>query len=131
MSQLTDKVKDRVDGLGKQLGRIDAAGRGLLVKASEEGSRQLEELVKEGEAQLESGNTIAAQIKSSVKLDADPKEMIKQVRFAAIGLLSKVKAQAEKLIDDMVKQAEVKEEPKVTPKKPQAVKKSTKTKEAA
>lgn len=129
MSQFTDKLKEQFEGLGKQLNRIDAAGRGLLVKVSEEGSRQLEELAKEGETQLESGNTLISQLKSTVKVDGGVKEVVDTLKLAAIGLLEKAKQESQKVIDDLAKEAEEESAPKAS--KPKAVKKTAKTARAA
>ena len=129
MSQITDKVKEQLDELTKQLNRVDAAGRGLIVKVSEEGSRQLEELAKEGETQLESGNTLTEQVKSIVKYNGDAKELVGTLKLAALGLYEKVRSESKKIIDDLVKAVDETNPPKAA--KPKAVKKVSKSAKAA
>lgn len=130
MSQLTEKFKEQLEGFGKQLNKLDAAGRGLLVKVTEESSRQLEELAKEGETQLESGNTLSEQLKSTVQVEGGVKDVAQSLKMAAIGLFEKAKKESQKIIDDLVKQAEEADAPKATS-KPRAVKKSAKAAKVA
>ncbi len=130
MSQLTEKFKEQVEGFGKQLNKLDAASRGLLVKVTEEGSRQLEALAKEGETQLESGNTLTEQLKNTVNLEGGVKEAAQTLKMAAIGLVEKAKQETQKIIEDLVKQVEEGDAPKAAS-KPRAVKKTTKAEKAA
>lgn len=129
MSQFTDKIKGQIESVSKQVELVSHASRGLIVKVSEEGGRQLEELVKEGETQLESGNGFTTQIKNSVKTDSDTKEVAVMWKMALFGLIEKARLESKKIIEDLSKEADKKKAPKMV--KPKAVKKSAKAAQAA
>jgi polyhydroxyalkanoate synthesis regulator phasin len=123
MSQISDKVKDQVESMTKQINRLEAAGRGLLLKVSEESSRQFEQLAKEGEAQLESGNTLSQQLKNTVQVEGGVKQVAQTLKLAALGLVTKAKSETQNIIDELVKQADEVDSPKSVS-KPKAVKKA-------
>lgn len=129
MSQFTDRIKGQFESVSKQVDRVSCAGRGLVMRLSEETGRQLEELVKEGETQRESGNDFATQFKGSVKIEADSKEVATMWRMALIGLVKKAKLESKKIIEDLSSEVDKLKVPKMV--KPKAVKKTTKTAQAA
>ena len=129
MSQLTDKIKEKVESVSKQLERIDAAGRGLILRVSQEGGRQIEELAKEGETQLESGNGFVAQMKEIVKIEGSAKDLVSKVKWASLGLVEKAKQESQKTMDDLTQEVEKKVKPKTV--KAKTTKKTTKTAKVA
>lgn len=129
MSQFTDKIKGQIESVNKQVDRVSCASRGLVMKISEETGRQLDDLVKEGETQLESGNDFTTQIKGSVKIEGDTKEIATMWRMAIIGLIKKAKLESKKIIEDLSSEVDKENAPKMV--KPKAVKKATKTAQAA
>lgn len=101
MEKASDKLKDQMDQVNESLNQLICASKGLLLKLSETGNKQFNELVKAGE-----GKTFSGEIKNSLPKLSDAKQSIKQIRCATVGLISKAKQSGSRYFNELVKQGE-------------------------
>jgi len=125
MSNITDTIE-----------QVIKAGKGLVAKLREEGSKQYQELVALGEkteaSSKESNETMVAQLREFVEATlSDLKGSSKQVQLASIGLASRVKDESQTIFKELVELGEDgKEVEKKATKKP-ATKRKTAAKTAS
>ncbi len=105
MNEMTEKVSEKVkqqwDQANDSFNQWLSASKGLLVKLSKSGSEQFDSLVKAGE-----GKNLTEEIKSSIGDFNNPKESANQIRYAAIGLVSKTKETSNKYFKEFVELGE-------------------------
>ena len=103
MSELKEKVKEQLDQVNDSLEQFTKAGRGLVVKLSQESSKQFDGLVKAGEAQEEEGKGLVEQVRESFEGQfSDVKGSVHQLRLAALGLFTKARQNSGKYFNELV-----------------------------
>ncbi len=111
IEQITGKLK-------QQFEKATHAGRGLAFRVTESCTKQIENLIKEGEAKQNKGETVISQVKKAIGVLPTAKQSVPQIRLAAIGLMSKTLENSGSIYSNLVKAGESKSNQK--PKKAKA-----------
>ncbi len=113
MSEFADKLKGQLSQVNESLEQLTKAGRGLLLKVTQQSSQQFQQLVKTGEAHQAGGESLTTQLKTSLSesFSGDTKESLNQLRLAALGLVTKAKESGEKYFEELVQLGEAKAKP--------------------
>ena len=102
MNSLTEKVKAQLNQLNGSITQAAKAGRGLVVVMTEEGKKQLSDLIKAGEAQENQGIKFLDQVKKSLPENLDVKSSAQTLGFAALGLFNKAKTESARFFNELV-----------------------------
>jgi transcriptional regulator of heat shock response len=103
MSEFSDRVKAQMDQFNSSVEQFLNASRGLYVKIKEESNKQVDELVKAGEAQLQAEESFLEQLKKDIATPfEDVKSTLDQLKNASVGLVVKARKGGENYFDELV-----------------------------
>ena len=103
MSELSDRVKKQVDQFNSSIDQIINASRGLYIKIKEESNKQFDELVKTGEAQKTTEESLFGQLRKDITHPfEDVKGSLDQLKNASLGLVFKARESSEHYFNELV-----------------------------
>lgn len=103
MSEFADRIKGQLEQFNNSIDQIINASRGLYLKIREEGNKQFDELVKTGEAQQTSEESLLNQLKKDIATPfEDVKSSLDQLKHASVGLVVKARDAGEQYFNELV-----------------------------
>ena len=103
MSEISDRVKEQLDLFNNSIDQIINASRGLYIKIKEESNKQFDELVKAGEAQKTTEESLLDQLRKDITHPfEDVKGSLTQLKSASMGLVFKAREAGEQYFSELV-----------------------------
>ncbi len=111
MSEFSDRIKEQLEQFSSSVDQIINASRGLYIKLKEESNKQFDELVKAGEAQQASEESLLVLLRKDIASPFDDvKGSLTQLRSASLGFIFKTREAGEQYFNELVELGTPKEE---------------------